>query len=440
MLVLSDPIQPRGSAIAKIVGTNAQRYEHINERVTMYVYEEIINGKKLTEIINETHENVKYLPGKILPSNVVAVPDVVEAAKDADVLIFVVPHQFIRTLCSTLLGRIKPTAVGLSLIKGFDVAEGGGIDLISHIITRHLKIPVSVLMGANLAGEVADEKFCETTIVYCDSSALDHVTGNIADCDSNLDLPIIGNPVYCDSSALDHVTGNIADCDSNLDLPIISNPVYCDSSALDHVTGNIADCDSNLNLPIISNPVYCDRCRDKRLAPLFRDIIQTDYFRVVVVDDVEAVEVCGALKNIVACGAGFVDGLGLGDNTKAAVIRLGLMEMIRFISVFYPGSKLSTFFESCGVADLVTTCYGGRNRKISEAFVRTGKSIEELEKELLNGQKLQGPITALEVNHMLKNKSMDDKFPLFTAIHRICVGELKPDQLINCIREHPEHM
>lgn len=47
----------------------------------------------------------------------IAVPDVVEAAKDADVLIFVVPHQFIRTICSTLLGKIKPTAIGLSLIK-----------------------------------------------------------------------------------------------------------------------------------------------------------------------------------------------------------------------------------------------------------------------------------------------------------------------------------
>lgn len=46
-----------------------------------------------------------------------AVPDVVEAAKDADILIFVVPHQFIRPLCSTLLGKIKPTAIGLSLIK-----------------------------------------------------------------------------------------------------------------------------------------------------------------------------------------------------------------------------------------------------------------------------------------------------------------------------------
>jgi glycerol-3-phosphate dehydrogenase len=69
----------RGSAIAKIVGTNARRHDTIDERVTMYVYEEIINGKKLTEIINETHENVKYLPGIKLPPNVVSCRDLLLA-------------------------------------------------------------------------------------------------------------------------------------------------------------------------------------------------------------------------------------------------------------------------------------------------------------------------------------------------------------------------
>lgn len=59
---------------------------------------------------------------------------------------------------------------------------------------------------------------------------------------------------------------------------------------------------------------------------------------------------------------------------------------------------------------------------------------------MLNGQKLQGPFTAEEVNYMLKLRSMEDRFPLFTAIHRICIGELQPSDFIDCIRSHPEHM
>ena len=111
--------------------------------------------------------------------------------------------------------------------------------------------------------------------------------------------------------------------------------------------------------------------------------------------------------------------------------------MVHFVKAFYPESQMDTFFESCGVADLITTCYGGRNRKCSEAFARSGKvnlytifdlghamsgwlwrvtldcglfqPIEEIERELLNGQKLQGPETAREVHTMLVQQNLTDR-------------------------------
>lgn len=59
----------------------------------MWVYEEVVNGERLTDIINTRKENVKYLPNIILPDNIVAVPNLLDACKDATVLVFVVPHQ-----------------------------------------------------------------------------------------------------------------------------------------------------------------------------------------------------------------------------------------------------------------------------------------------------------------------------------------------------------
>ncbi|CAI5765350.1 glycerol-3-phosphate dehydrogenase NAD+, cytoplasmic [Podarcis lilfordi] len=334
-----------GSAIAKIVGSNAAKLDKFDTTVNMWVFEEEIGGKKLTEIINTQHENVKYLPGHKLPPNVVAVPDVVKASADADILIFVVPHQFIGKLCDQLKGHIKKDAIGVSLIKGVD--EGpDGLKLISDIIREQLGIEMSVLMGANIANEVADEKFCETTI----------------------------------------------------------------------------------------------GCKNLEHGQILKELMQTPCFRISVVQESDTVEICGALKNIVAVGAGFCDGLGFGDNTKAAVIRLGLMEMIDFAKIFCKGSVSSaTFLESCGVADLITTCYGGRNRKVAEAFAKTGKSIEQLEKEMLNGQKLQGPQTSAELNHILKSKNLVDKFPLFTAVYEICYTGKPVSDFIKCLQNHPQH-
>lgn len=95
---------------------------------------------------------------------------------------------------------------------------------------------------------------------------------------------------------------------------------------------------------------------------------------------------------MVAVAAGLCDGLGWGNNAKAAIMRIGILEMKRFSQEFFDGVQAETFVEqSAGIADLITSCLGGRNRKVAEAFVKSPKkSFEDLEKELLNGQKLQG--------------------------------------------------
>lgn len=324
-----------GSAIARIIGANVVKDDRFDNIIKMWVFEEEFNGRKLTEIINTDHENAKYLPGVKLPENIVAVPDLAEVAADATLFIFVLPHQFLGRLIPQIKPVLRPGARAISLIKGIDF-DDHGVVLISDILRRGLEIPVSVLMGANVANEVARDEFCEATI----------------------------------------------------------------------------------------------GCAESTFGPVLKSLFDAPTFRINVVSDTVGVELCGALKNIVAIGAGFCDGLGYGGNTKAAIIRIGLLEMIRFCKKYYSGVEASTFFESCGVADLITTCFGGRNRKCAEAFVKTGKSWDELEKELLGGQKLQGTLTAAEVNQVLRRTDAVDEFPFFDMVYRIAFTGVPPSKIV----------
>ncbi|XP_019447428.1 PREDICTED: glycerol-3-phosphate dehydrogenase [NAD(+)]-like isoform X2 [Lupinus angustifolius] len=328
-----------GSVAAKLIASNTLKLKNFNDEVRMWVFEETLpGGEKLTEVINQTNENVKYLPGIKLGKNVIADPNLENAVKDADMLVFVSPHQFMEGICKLLIGKIKAGAEGISLIKGMEVKKEGPC-MISTLISNQLEINCSVLMGANIANEIAMEKFSEATVGYS---------------------------------------------------------------------------------------------QHKEVAERWVQLFTTPYFIVTAVNDVEGVELCGTLKNIVAIAAGFVDGLEMGNNTKAAIMRLGLKEMMAFSKLLFPSVKDSTFFESCGVADLITTCMGGRNRKVAEAYATNGgkRSFEELEEELLKGQKLQGVLTAKEVYEVLSHHGWLEMFPLFSSVNLISQGRLPPSAIV----------
>ena len=121
----------------------------------MWVYEEQVNGKPLTQIINETHVNVKYLPDINLGENVYAEPDLSIALRDATALVVVLPHQFLRKLLERMkdaLGSRREGIRAVTLIKGVDV-QGTSIQSFAKVIQNELDMPCSALSGANIANE-----------------------------------------------------------------------------------------------------------------------------------------------------------------------------------------------------------------------------------------------------------------------------------------------
>lgn len=137
-------------------------------------------------------------------------------------------------------------------------------------------------------------------------------------------------------------------------------------------------------------------------------------------------------------GTTFCDDLRCGNNRKAAIIYLGLVDMIAFTRIFCKGQvSMATFLESCDLTDLITTCYQGSDSKVTKAFSGTGKTTGKLEKEVLNGRKLQGLDTSTLVYHFLKQKGLLDKFPLFTTVYQICCEGRPITEMLPCLPETP---
>jgi len=120
---------------------------------------------------------------------------------------------------------------------------------------------------------------------------------------------------------------------------------------------------------------------DGRIAKYLQPILSTEYFRVYTNSDQTGVEICGAVKNIIAIASGISDGLGFGSNTKASLITRGLYELKKFGIKF--GAKISTFSGASGMGDLITTCISpnSRNRTVGERIAK-GENLKDIIKSM----------------------------------------------------------
>lgn len=155
-------------------------------------------------------------------------------------------------------------------------------------------------------------------------------------------------------------------------------------------------------------------CKDEAVASFVQDIFMNTCMRVYTNKDVLGVELCGALKNVIALAAGIAVGIGYGDNSKAALITRGMKEITRLGKAM--GCDEDTFYGLAGIGDLIVTAMSvhSRNNKAG-MLIGSGKSPEEAIKEV--GMVVEG-INALPAAIKLA-KSYNVEMPIITAIDQV---------------------
>jgi glycerol-3-phosphate dehydrogenase (NAD(P)+) len=161
---------------------------------------------------------------------------------------------------------------------------------------------------------------------------------------------------------------------------------------------------------------------DLDIAAEIQKVVTRGVFRVYVNHDVIGCEIGGALKNVVAIAAGIGEGLGVGDNTRAAVMSRGLAELARLGVAM--GAQPMTFAGLAGVGDLIATCMSphSRNRAVGEQLGK-GRSLEEILDEMR--MVAEGVNTAVLVLELAARHGVD--MPICTVIDRVVKGEIAPE-------------
>lgn len=165
--------------------------------------------------------------------------------------------------------------------------------------------------------------------------------------------------------------------------------------------------------------------KDEKASKEVQDLFITKEFRVYTNDDLVGVEIGGAVKNIIALAAGVCDGIGYGDNSKAALMTRGMAEIVR-IGIKL-GGKPETFLGLTGMGDLIVTCTSLHSRNRRAGFlIGKGESVDEAIKDV--GMVVEG-IKACKAFYELKEK-LDIEMPITDVLYKILFKSKDPKDAV----------
>ena len=277
-----------------------------------------------------------------------------------------------------------------------------------------------------------------------------------------------GNPVFLPNIALNRsirATGDIAelrDCDAWLAVtpaqhlrsvlertPDCDKPLILCSKGIEEKTGQLLhkvakEACPGAPIAVLSGPTFAHEvakglptavtlaAEDLALAERLRERIAIPAFRIYVSDDVAGAEIGGAVKNVLAIACGVVEGKGLGQNARAALVARGFAEMRRFGLAF--GAQRETLSGLSGLGDLVLTCSSTSSRNYSLGLgIGQGRPAADL----LSNRKTvaEGAFTAPVLARLAREKGVD--MPIVDAVDALVAGRANVDQVLDALLTRP---
>lgn len=278
----------------------------------------------------------------------------------------------------------------------------------THRNDAYLKadLPKELIAYASLEAAIKD---VEAIVIVVPTKAIREVTNKLKDI-IDPDTVIIHATKGIEPVTLKRVSEMIAEEIPNYnydDIVVLSGPSHAEEVALRHPT----------TVTVASN--------NQEAAMLAQSLFNSENFRVYTSQDVLGVELGGALKNIIALGAGISDGLGFGDNAKAALMTRGLAEIARLGASL--GANPISFLGLSGVGDLIVTCTSVHSRNWRAGnLLGKGHELDDVLEQM--GMVVEGVRTVKAAYQFAQEQNVE--MPITTGIYQLIFEDKKPEEVV----------